>query len=151
MTHPYTSQGTPGLWIRITHRFGARVTEWFLAAVTGLLGLVLLLPGETFDQPTWSGFRAIFGDENLLGWLMVVLGLIRIGGLIVNGARKHVTPRIRQVSAAGGFLLFVGWTAAFSASGIVTTWLAIYPAFAALELLNIYRASHDAGESRASI
>lgn len=124
--------------------------EWFLAAITGLLGVVLLLPETTFDQPAWAGFRAMFGDENVLGWFMLLIGLLRIGGLIVNGARRHVTPRIRQVSAGGGFLLFVGWTCAFAASGVVSTWLAIYPAFAVMELVNIYRASHDAGESRAT-
>lgn len=137
----------PGLWVQVAHRFGPRMPEWFLAAVTALLGIVLLLPEETFLQPTWAGFRALFGDENLLGWVMVGLGLVRIGGLIVNGARKHVTPRIRQVSAGGGFLLFMGWTCAFAASGVISTWLAIYPAFAVLELANIYRASRDVGES----
>ena len=124
--------------------------EWFLAGITWGLGAVLLLPGETFDQPTWAGFRALFGDENLLGWMMVFTGILRLGGLIVNGARKHVTPRIRQVSAGGGFLLFVGWTCAFAASGVISTWAAIYPALAIMELFNIYRASHDAGESRAT-
>ena len=148
MTGGQAPYAGPGLWVQITHRFGPRIPEWFLAFVTLAPGMVLLLPDETFDQPAWAGFRAIFGDENLLGWFMVLIGLMRIVGLIINGARRHVTPRIRQVSAGGGFLLFVGWTFAFAASGVVTTWLAIYPAFAVLELVNIYRASHDAGESR---
>ncbi len=140
----------PGLWVeQITHRFGPRMPEWFLAGITGLLGIVLLLPEDTFDQPAWAGFRALFGSENLLGWIMLFLGLLRIAGLIINGARKHVTPRIRQVSAGGGFLLFVGWSCAFAASGVISTWLAIYPTFAVMELVNIYRASKDVGGSGA--
>jgi cation transport ATPase len=135
------------LWVQVAHRFGPRLPEWFLAVVTALLGLVLLLPEVTFEQPSWAGFRTLFGDENLLGWIMVLLGLLRLVGLIVNGARKHVTPRIRQVSAGVGCLIFVGWACAFAASGVISTWLAVYPAFAVLELANILRASKDVGES----
>lgn len=139
--------GSPGLWIRIQHRFGPRMTEWMLAGITALWGVVLLLPGDTFDQPTWAGFRAIFISEYWLGSIMVFLGLLRIGGLIVNGARKTVTPWIRSVSASFGCTLFVGITYCYMLSGIVSTWLAIYPVFALVEMLNIYRAAHDAGES----
>ncbi|HEV7345453.1 MAG TPA: hypothetical protein VGN60_07455 [Devosia sp.] len=121
--------------------------EWFLAVITGLLGVVLLLPEVTFAQPAWAAFRTLFGDENLLGWLMLFLGLLRIFGLIVNGARKHVTPRIRQVSAGVGCLIFIGWSCAFAASGVISTWLAVYPTFVIMELVNILRASKDVGES----
>ncbi|RUT32660.1 hypothetical protein EMQ25_05805 [Arsenicitalea aurantiaca] len=140
----------PGLWIRIQHRFGPRMTEWILAVITALWGAVLLLPERTFDQPTWSGFRIIFGDETLLGFIMLALGFLRLGGLVVNGARKNVTPWIRVVSASLGFLLFVGITTGYALSGVVSTWLAIYPVFALVELMNIYRAAHDAGESNAA-
>lgn len=142
--------GAPGLWIRIQHRFGPRLPEWMLATITMLWGAVILLPEPTFDQPTWAGFRAIFGTENGLGTVMVLLGLSRLGGLVVNGARKRVTPWIRVVSAALGFLLFVGITTGYALSGVVSTWLAIYPVFAAVEIINIYRAAHDAGESNAA-
>ncbi|MBD8555572.1 hypothetical protein IFT84_13750 [Rhizobium sp. CFBP 8762] len=127
------------------------MTEWFLAAVTALWGWVLLLPDDTFSQPQWAGFRAIFRDENVLGWTMVCLGLMRIGGLVVNGARKHVTPWIRVVSAACGFLIFVGITYCYALSGVISTWLAIYPPIAVLEIVNAYRAAHDSGESNAII
>lgn len=147
MLYHQPSQAGPGLWIRIQHRFGPRMTEWMLAAITAGWGAVLLLPTETFDQPTWSGFRAIFRDEVILAQVMIFLGLLRIGGLIVNGARKTVTPWIRSVSASFGFLLFVGITYCYMLSGVLSTWLAIYPIFAAVELVNIYRAAHDAGES----
>lgn len=141
--------GTPGLWIRIQHRFGPRMTEWILSAIIALWGAVLLMPGDTFDQPAWAGFRSIFVSEFGLATVMLCLGLVRIGGLIVNGARRHVTPWIRVVSALGGLLLFVGITYCYALSGVVSTWAAIYPVFALVEILNIYRAAHDAGESHA--
>jgi len=81
---------------------------------------------------------------------MVVLGIMRIGGLIVNGARKKITPWIRVASASVGFMIFVGITAGYSLSGVVSTWLAIYPVFALVEILNMYRASRDAGEGNAT-
>jgi len=145
-----TGYSGPGVWIRIQHRFGARMTEWILALITFLWGAVLLLPSVTFEQPAWAGFRIIFGNEELLGTLMVILGIMRIVGLVVNGARKKITPWIRVASASVGFMIFVGITAGYSLSGVVSTWLAIYPVFALVEILNMYRASRDAGEGNAT-
>jgi len=79
---------------------------------------------------------------------MMMLGMMRIGGLIVNVARKHVTPVIRQVSAGIGCLIWVGITYCYASSNVMSTWLAIYPLFAVGELVNIHRAAHDQGETR---
>lgn len=138
----------PGLWIQIQHRFGPRMMEWFMAFHTTLFGVVLLITPDLFDQPAWSGFRDIFYSESRLGWIMVLLGVARVGGLIVNGARKHVTPMIRQVSAGIGCMIWFGIVYGFATSGVVSTWLAIYPLFGIGELVNIHRAAHDQGETR---
>lgn len=144
----------PGLWIRITHRFGPRMTEWFMAAHTTLFGTVLLFAQDLFMQPAWAGFRNIFwwtAPANIQFWLgaiMVTAGIARLAGLIINGARKHVTPRIRQVSAGVGCLIWFGITYGFASSEVVSTWLAIYPLFGIGELVNIHRAAHDEGETR---
>jgi len=143
-------QMTPqSIYVRIAHRFGPRLTEWVVAVQTLLWGVVLLLPPATFDGPTWVFFQSIM-PENQWGWLMLFLGVARLGGLIVNGARKRVTPLIRMISAAVGFLIFVGISYSFALSGVISTWIAIYPVIAVVELVNIYRAAHDAGESYAS-
>ena len=34
----------PGIWIRIQHRFGPRMMEWFMAGHMMLFGCILLLP-----------------------------------------------------------------------------------------------------------
>lgn len=149
MTMPQTSTSAgPGLWIRIQHRFGPRMMEWFMSFHTAMFGLVLLMADDLFAQPAWAGFRSIFGDEEPLGWVMVVLGLLRIGGLVVNGARKNVTPLIRQVSAGIGCLIWFGIVYGFATSGVISTWLAIYPLFGIGELVNIHRAARDQGETR---
>ncbi|MCV9960371.1 hypothetical protein OIU34_00530 [Pararhizobium sp. BT-229] len=138
----------PAIWIRIQHRFGPRMMEWFMAFHTIGLGYVLLLPEELFNQPDWLSFRNLFINENALGWSMTLLGILRLLGLVINGARKDVTPLIRQVSAGVGCLIWVGISYCYASSGIVSTWLAIYPLFAVGELVNIHRAAHDQGETR---
>jgi hypothetical protein len=141
-------QPYPGLWISIKHRFGPRMMEWFMAVHTIMWGYVLLAADNLFDQPAWTYFRQVFHDEATLGCAMVGLGLLRICGLIINGARKDVTPMIRQVSAGIGCLIWAGISYCYAHSGIVSTWLAVYPLFAVGELVNIHRAAHDQGASR---
>ena len=137
----------PGIWIRIQHRFGPRMMEWFMAGHLILFGSILLLPTETFNQPAWVSFRHLI-SEDFLGWMMFWIGILRIIGLIVNGARKKVTPQIRQISAGIGCVIWAGISYGFASSNVVSTWLAIYPLFALGELVNIHRAAHDEGEIR---
>lgn len=145
---PATAAGVNGLWIRIRHRFGPRLSEWYVAAVMVGWGLVLLLPAHTFNGPSWVIFRALMSEAQW-GMLIMALGVLRLGGLIVNGARKNITPWIRVVSAGFGFLIFLGIALAFGLSGVISTGLALYPSIAVLELFNVYRAAHDVGASDA--
>lgn len=138
----------PALWIRIQSRFGPRMMEWFMAGHMMLFGCVLLMPERIFDQPAWATFRIVFPSEDFLGWLMFWVGIARIIGLIINGARKNVTPQIRQFSAAIGCFIWAGITFGFYSSNVVSTWLAVYPLFAVGELVNIHRAARDEGEVR---
>jgi hypothetical protein len=143
-----TPHAGAGLWISIRHRFGPRMMEWWMALHTALFGLVLIGSPDLFDQPAWAGFRELNISESVLGWMMMLLGLARIVGLVVNGARKNVTPMIRQVSAGIGCLIWFGIVYGFASSGVISTWLAIYPLFGIGELVNIHRAAHDQGEVR---
>lgn len=119
-----------------------------MAFHTTLFGVVLIISPDLFSQPAWAGFAGMGISEATLGWIMLTLGVGRVGGLIVNGARKHVTPLIRQVSAGIGCLIWFGIVYGFATSGVVSTWLAIYPLFGIGELVNIHRAAHDQGETR---
>lgn len=142
--------------MQITHRFGPRMPEWFMAGHITLFGVVLLVADGLFLQPTWSGFHELFAFTGgapgqiqfWIGLAMIITGLARFGGLIVNGARKHVTPRIRQISAGVGCLIWSGIVYGFATSDVLSTWLAIYPLFAVNELVNVHRASHDEGETK---
>ncbi|RSC38575.1 hypothetical protein EGT36_16340 [Agrobacterium sp. FDAARGOS_525] len=137
-----------GMWVRIQHRFGPRMTEWFMALHMIGFGWVLLLPTQTFNLPQFHTFRELFPSEPFLGWLMAIVGCLRIIGLVINGAKEKVTPQIRQFSAGVGCIIWTGITYGFASSDVVSTWIAIYPLFAFGELVNINRAARDQGEIR---
>jgi hypothetical protein len=137
----------PGLYSRIQHRFAARQMEWLMAIITFNWGVVLLLPDDIFQGNSWIIFRAI-APENWWGVLFLLCGLARIGGLVVNGARRTITPWIRITAAFLGLLIWVGICFGFALAGVPGIWRAVYPAFALAEVVNLYRAAHDAGESR---
>lgn len=138
----------PGIWIRIRHRFGPRMIEWMMAGHMIMFGWVLLLPVETFNQPQFWAFRDLVPSEDCLGWSMLLIGCLRILGLVINGARERVTPQIRQLSAAIGCVIWSGISCGFASSDVASTWLAVYPLFAVGELINIHRAARDQGEIR---
>ncbi|KQY31815.1 hypothetical protein [Rhizobium sp. Root483D2] len=139
----------PGIWIRITHRFGPRMMEWFSGAVTATFGVILLVGDNLFAQPSWAGFSAFFGgSQELFGVIMLGLGMLRLVALIINGAKKKVTPQIRQVAAFFGLAIWFGVVVGFYSSGVISTWAAIYPWLVVAELTNIHRAAHDQGETR---
>lgn len=139
----------PALWIRIKHRFGPRMMEWFLAAHMTLWGLFPAMNRELFLQDAFSGFLAVVGrHEAIVGTIMIGFGLLRFIALVINGARKDVTPHIRQISAGIGFLIWAGISYCYASSNVASTWLAVYPLFVVGELVNIHRAAHDQGEAR---
>ncbi|SER57333.1 hypothetical protein SAMN03159406_00524 [Rhizobium sp. NFR03] len=138
----------PGIWIRIQHRFGPRNMEWFSGAVTTTFGVIVLVGDDLFSQPSWAGFRDFFGTQSLFGTIMLILGMLRLIALLINGAKKKVTPQIRQVAAGFGLVIWFGVCAGFYSSGVISTWAAIYPWLVIAELTNIHRAAHDQGETR---
>lgn len=137
----------PGIWIRLQKRFRIRQTEWLLASITFLWGAVMLLPGNVFSLPDYSGFKAIFGSEVILGLGAMIVGFSRLVGLFINGARKNVTPHIRMVSACIGCLVFFGICYCYVLSRIFSDWVAIYPVFVVVEIINAHNAARDVGES----
>ena len=141
--------GPVSIYVRIRTRFDRRLSEWMVAAMTALWGTVLLLPGSTYDTSPVFAFTSYIVSENVLGSVMVFFGVLRLIGLFVNGARQDVTPWIRVVSAGVGFMVWSLICFSFALSGVVSTWLAIYPVIVLVELANVSRAAHDAGEYRA--
>jgi len=136
-----------GVWIRLRLRFGPRLTECLLGVITLGWGCVVLLPGHLFDQPSYAGFRIVFGSEFSLGLVMAIFGTARLVGLLINGARRRVTPWIRIAGAGVGLIVWVGMITAHCLALLPGEWMVFYPVFSVAEIFNIHRAAHDAGES----
>ena len=134
------------LHIRLQHQFRLRRTEWVAAVQMLLWGMVLLLPNEVFASPSFALFSS-FADETTWGVVAFVLGVLRLTGLIVNGARRKVTPWVRLLTALAGCGFFTAVTLCFAASGNMSTWLAAWPVAAVVEVFNIYDTARDARAS----
>jgi hypothetical protein len=135
-----------GMWINIQHRFGPRFSEWVMSAHMLVAGLVFLYVTDLFARDAYVKFIQLFRDERYLGWALFLCGAARFAGLIINGTRPIVTPIIRQISSGLGFIVWLGMSYCFWASGVYGLWVSIYPVFAVTELFNFYRAAHDQGE-----
>lgn len=142
--------GPVSIYVRISTRFERRLSEWMVAAITMLWGAVLLLPSNTYDTSPVFTFIGSVVPEEALGAVMVFFGVLRLVGLFVNGARQDVTPWIRVVSAGVGFMVWSLICFSFVLSSVISTWLDIYPIIVIVELANVSRAAHDAGEYRAN-
>lgn len=142
------SAAGPGLWIRLRAEFTPRLSEWMLGITMLLWGTAAIFEYGLFAQPEYIGFRLIFGDSLLLGLVMTALGIARLVGLLINGVRERVTPWVRVSSAGVGFLIWIGMICAYAMSPLPGVWVAIYPVFASVEVVNVYRGARDAGRYR---
>lgn len=134
------------IWISVKHRFEPRMTEWIWAILMCLWGIGLLLaPAEAFQLPAYHVFQMLM-DKNEWGSFLAVLGGLRIVGLIVNGARKRVTPWIRMISAGIGFFVWLFITISFGIATVFGPVIFVYAVFCGVEAFNIYRAAKDTGE-----
>lgn len=137
------SRYQPALLVRISHAFGERRSEWIAAAQCILLGLVLLAPTRTFDSPAFVVFQQL-ASENVWGAGLLLVGAVRLAGLIINGARRRVTPWIRLSGAWIGCGVFTTMSLCFASGGSVSTWIAAWPVAAVVEVINIYYTARDA-------
>lgn len=131
------------VFVRIKEKFRLRLAEWVLAVQLFTWGVVLLLPSVTFEGKAFAVTKDIV-DENVLGVIMLIIGTVRLGGLIINGALINVTPWVRMIGAIAGFMVFTMISVSLAMSGVVSTWIAAWPVAAFAELINVFRAAQDA-------
>lgn len=139
-------QPDTALVLRLGHKFRLRRTEWLAALQCFLWGLVLMMPGATFDGVAFSVIRT-WAPEEVFGVVMLFAGAVRLAGLAVNGARRRVTPWVRLAGALVGCGLFTAISLGFAASGVLGIWAAAWPVLVAIEYLNIYDATRDARQA----
>lgn len=118
--------------------------EWKTSCQSVVWGVILLLPGDTFQISTAFRIMAAIFSETTFGWIMLAIGVARIVGLIVNGSKGRVTSGVRVLSAFVGFGSWTFITLCFAASGLVSVWIAAWPFIAITELFNLRRSITDA-------
>lgn len=143
---PSPPQMEPTFSLRIQLKFRQRRTEWVAGFQCLLFGAILLMPMETFASPSFRVFSELL-PEIWWGAALVMIGAVRLGGLIVNGARRRITPWLRLVSALLGFGVFTAISLCFASSGTISTWIAAWPVLMVVELMNIHDTARDARQA----
>lgn len=115
-----------------------RLMEWEHAVLLVVFGFVLLMPGRTLTS---------LSNEGAWGGILLLIGVARLLGLIVNGYRQRVTAWVRAVSAIGSSLLFMLIGIGYLWHGGFGVEAAFFPVIAVFELFNYSRAMHDVGRA----
>lgn len=140
LRHLFTLNVTTAATMR--HRFHRRLSEWHLALLMFVTGLVL----ASTDAFVLESFAAIeqIATQPIWSTTMASIGGLRIAVLTVNGALGRRSPHLRALLA---FISIIIWS--FLLAGLVqsSTPLLIGPFIAmaiAVDMINAFRASQDA-------
>lgn len=138
--------------LTVIKRIGSKVQHRFIEWVAGFqfvgTGLILLYSPNSFDlSPAYLWMRSI-GPDHVWGPLLLILGLSRIIGLIINGSMERVTPWIRSICAMAGFATFSMISVSLYVSWLLFdsplyAGLAMYIPCAVAELVAIYFSIRD--------
>lgn len=126
----------------IRKHFPVRRTEWLCAGILAGLGLRLLDPADTFDQPAFSEL-AKMATEGSWGTVLFWGGGARLTILAYNGAFRP-SPELRGLCSIGGLLLFLAMALGFEMAGVASTGSIAYGFLALAEISNIWTAATDA-------
>lgn len=129
--------------ISVWNSLTERLAEWLLAAITIGWGWVLLQPGDTFQGLTFAAMKSWMSEEQ---WTVFFLlgGSARIAMLTINGHWRK-SPHLRMLAAASSFWVWVFLAIGFALAGNNSPGALIYSLFGFSELVNVFRASRDAG------
>jgi hypothetical protein len=113
------------------------------------LGWILIQPGSSTDANESFAFLRTFMSEQSWGVALLLAGITRTIGLIINGSIEAVTPWIRVAGAITGFtffaLIFFSMLVAVTlADKTLPTGLAVYGVLSAMEVAAMYLAVIDA-------
>ena len=134
--------------VHVRRKARKRASEWFCAINLVLFGLTLLAPGEIFSAPAYATFQAALGETGT-GGLALGLGLVWVGGLVVNGARQGLTSTVRATCCFAGAIVYGLITAAYligaMGSGVLSPPVAGNGAITILALCCLYWIGEEKG------
>ena len=121
----------------------SRALEWHCALTTLLGGLILALPGASFDlSVVYQRLEELMPEET---WAVIVtgVGLIRVAALMINGHWRR-TPILRAATAAIGAGFWGYATTLFIVPGQPVPWgIAWVGMLCVSEIHNAMRAGSD--------
>lgn len=127
-----------------------RLFEWHAALGCIGVSIIMMLPGDVRIGKAFSTLYNISIQDESVGSLFFMIGLVRVLALAANGHIGVVGPRVRAVGAAVGAL---GWVQLAVASllegiafGFVSISIALFFNLALFDLIAAYRAGLDVRE-----
>lgn len=134
--------------LRIRHKFRLRFVEWLGGFQLMGIGWVLMGPGDSLNNNPFHVMHEVM-PEWVWALMLFALGLIRIGGLIINGSMEGVTSLIRTTGAFIGFNCFFMISFSMLVSTIVfgnhpPVGLAMFIPSCGAEIAAMICATHDA-------
>lgn len=133
--------------IRRAVRYGqTRWAEIWMSALAVAFGIPLALPDKLFVYRVFSIVAEVW-NEQFLGWVCIIFGVIRLIALWVNGRRGRETSAIRTFGCIGGFFFWAHLSVAFWLTAPpIPTYALLTVVFALAEL---HASSHAASDMAA--
>lgn len=129
--------------VHLKSAFVARLSEWAFAVVLMMWGLVILaLPPSTYEASVYGAFRMLVGQDTL-GVLFALGGAVRLAVLFGNGSWRPLYYA-RAWLALASTMVWTTIVLGFWSSGVIGTWLAVYPVLLVFDAVNVFRATADA-------
>lgn len=126
----------------VAHRVNRRLSEWHLAIVMLLVGIVIEA-GNTFALAPYEVVRQM-ADQSTWAMVMIAVGGGRLAVLIVNGALPRCTGHLRYTLASASAVVWAIMLAGLLSFG---TPLMVGPFLAmavVVDLVSAFRAAQDA-------
>lgn len=137
MYNPYTLTAT------FRHRIHLRMAEWHLAISMLICGIVLLSKGETFAMDPYVSIRGMASEE-VWGWILLVIGALRVIVLTINGTLPRGSPHLRATLSAFSAVIWSILFSGYLASDVPSLMIAITGVAILTEFVNIIRAAGSA-------
>ncbi len=130
------------LIVEFKRYFRARSLEWQGVGLLTGWGVILLMQGATFDQPSYRTL-AYIASEDRWGLLTVGIGMLRAAALVINGMWRpcaHLRAGFSAVTA----ILWLEVALGLLLAGTSSTGMAVYVVLSCFEAYAATQAMSDA-------
>lgn len=134
----------------VTEHFPARASEWALAGMMMIWGIIVLQPGDLFAKMPAYAYMHWIAPEQAWGMATISVGAVRLMALVINGTFLDTwwgkwSPWVRCILSFASCFLWFAISFGLIGSHVLSTGLATYPFLFALDAWNCRRAAGDAG------